>query len=128
MRRSQPDLADQSARENLVTLLYAHFGRFAQQYELSMAAAIVAEAQTYPDLHEQYLVEIVVPFDGAIKLAIRRGKETGEIRVGVDENLLSEVLTSSIHAVTSSAVLRGTDRETFIRRTTDLVFDGVSPT
>ena len=126
MKRSQPVLIEQSARENLITLLYVNFGRIAEQSELWMEQAIMAEARNSPDLYEQYLVEIVAPFLEAIKLTIRRGKETGEIRVDIDENLLSEVLSSTVHAMTSSMVLPGQDHESLIRRTTDLVFDGVS--
>lgn len=126
MKRSQPVLIEQSARENLITLLYVNFGRLAEQSELWMEQAIMAEARNFPDLYEQYLVEIVAPFREAIKLTIRRGKETGEIRVDIDENLLSAVLSSTVHALTSSMVLPGQDHESLIRRTTDLVFDGVS--
>jgi AcrR family transcriptional regulator len=128
MKRSQPVFTGQSARENLIALLHANFGRRAEQNELRMAGAIVAESQNFPDLHEQYLIEIVAPFDEAFKLAIRRGKETGEIRVDIDEDLLTEVLTSFVHSVTSSMVQVEHDRESLIGRTTDLVFDGISPT
>jgi AcrR family transcriptional regulator len=120
-------LAEQSARDNLMALMNANFGHLAEQKEIAMAGAIVAEAKKFPSLYEQYLAQIVVPFDEAVRLAIRRGKETGEIRVDIDEDLLSEVLTSSVHALTSSQSLMGQDRELSIRRTTDLVFDGVAP-
>ena len=110
MTRPLPDLTKQSARENLVTLMDVSFDRVTDQRERRMAETIVAEAQNFPDLHEQYLAEIVAPLNHAMKLAIRRGKEIGEIRPDIDENFTE-----------------GLDLESANRRKIDLVFDGVSP-
>ena len=125
IERQLPDLTEQSARENLFVLIKTFDG--VERSERRMEQAVVAEAQNFPDLHEQYLIEIVAPFDHAMKLAIRRGKETREIRADVDENLLAEVLVSSVSAGMSSNDREGQDFESVSRRIIDLVFDGVSP-
>jgi AcrR family transcriptional regulator len=125
IERQLPDLTEQSARENLFVLIKTFDG--VERSERRMEQAVVAEAQNFPDLHEQYLIEIVAPLDHAMKLAIRRGKETREIRADVDENLLAEVLVSSVSAAMSSNDREGQDFESVSRRIIDLVFDGVSP-
>jgi AcrR family transcriptional regulator len=126
IERQLPDLTEQSARENLFVLMKT-FDGVVERSEGRMEQAIMAEAQNFPDLHEQYLIEIVAPFDHAMKLAIRRGKETREIRADVDENLLAEVLVSSVSAGMSSNDREGQDFESVSRQIIDLVFDGVSP-
>jgi AcrR family transcriptional regulator len=120
MRRELPELTEQSARENLIVLMVSVEGDV-ERSEGRMARAIVAEAQNFPDLHEQYLIEIVEPFTHALNLAIRRGKETREIRADVDETLLGEMLASSFNHRGSQ------DFGSASRRIVDLVFDGVSP-
>lgn len=126
MKPSLPGLTGQSARENLVALLHAYFVLAVDGNHLGMGHAIMVEAQNFPDLYEQYLTEIVAPFDHAIKLAIRRGKETGEIRVDIDENFLSEILISIAFTVMTSTTRVGRDLDSPIQRMTDVVFDGVS--
>jgi rubrerythrin len=120
MRRELPALTEQSARDNLIVLMKTFVGVSAQT-ECRMAQAIAAEAQNFPDLHERYLIEIVEPFNHAMKLAIRRGKETREIRADVDEDLLADVLVSSLNRG------RSQDFESASSPIIDLLFDGVSP-
>jgi AcrR family transcriptional regulator len=126
MKRSLPHLNEQSARENIITLLRVNFGRAAN--ELRMGQAIGAESQTFAALHAQYVLEIAAPFDHALRTAIRQGKATREIRFDVDEELLSEVLVASVLAVTTSTVPGSQNLASSIQRVTDLVFDGVTPT
>jgi AcrR family transcriptional regulator len=124
MKRSMPHLSEQSARENTITLLRVNFGRAGN--ELRMGQTIIAESQTFAALHDQYVVEIVAPFEHALKMAIRQGKETGEIRFDVDEHLLSEVLIATVLAWTTPSVLGSQNLDSSIQSMTDLVFDGVT--
>ena len=90
-----------------------------------MEQAIVAEAETFAVLYAQYRNDITEPMESAMKVAIRRGKETGEIRTDVDENLLSDVL-----ALITFVGRKSFDPGSFDvagRRMIDLVFDGVAP-
>jgi AcrR family transcriptional regulator len=127
MKRLYPDLAEPSARENLITLLAVTFERATDKKRRRMGESIVAEARTFPGLYEQYLQEIVTPFNHAMKSTIRRGKESREIRPDVDEDLLCEVLVASISTQILSDSHGVRDRESVSRRITDLVFGGVSP-
>jgi AcrR family transcriptional regulator len=124
MKRSMPHLSEQSARENIITLLRVNFGRAGN--ELRMGQTIIAESQTFAALHDQYVVEIEAPFEHALKMAIRRGKETGEIRFDVDEHLLSDVLIATVLAWTTPSVLGSQNLDSSIQSMTDLVFDGVT--
>jgi len=116
-----------SARDTITKLLNSIFARVADQHQSRIEWAINAEAQSFPDLYTKYLAEIVTPRANALKLAIRRGKETGEIRVDVDENLLTDLLLSLSLAGTYSGLVESLDTEAAGQRFTDLVFDGVAP-
>jgi AcrR family transcriptional regulator len=127
INRALPDVSEHSARENLIKLLTVTLGRMADQRVRRMDQAILAEVQSFPDLYDEYLADVVVPLDRSVKLAVRRGKETGEIRVDVDENLFSELLVSLVVARMSSIDFGDLDAESSSRLITDLVFKGVSP-
>jgi len=121
IRHQLPELSEQSARDNLIVLMGVMHDRDPARPEQQMERAIVSEAKAFPDLLELYETEIVAPLEFAIKRAIRRGKETGEIRSDVDEGLFCDALVTYAFAWSSS------DRSTS-RRIVELVFDGVAPT
>jgi AcrR family transcriptional regulator len=115
--REMPDLNEHSARENVVKVLDHYFTRDMDPRVVRLEQAIAAEAIEFPDAFECYADVVDVPLGNALKTAIRGGKDTGEIRVDVDENVLVAVLVSAD---------RGRDR-TGSQRLVDLVFDGVCP-
>jgi AcrR family transcriptional regulator len=121
------DISEHSARDNLSRLLESTAERVADQRLRGWERAINAESQTYPELFEQYRGAVVVPRTSAMRSVIRRGKESGEIRVDVDEDLLAVVLGSPLIAGMFTGFTGQLDVETASRRITDLVFDGVSP-
>jgi AcrR family transcriptional regulator len=125
MQQSLPEPTEQSARENLNVLLDVALERVDVRNAQQMERAIVSEAQNFPKLYEAYLEEIVAPLDRAMKTAIRRGKESREIRADVDEDLLCDVLFASLDARTHGP--RTSDVASLRRRMIDLVFDGASP-
>jgi AcrR family transcriptional regulator len=125
MKRELPEPTGLSARENLIELMKNKSDDPSHRRERRMEQAIVAEAENFADLFRQYVTDITEPFESAMKVAIRRGKETGEIRTDVDENLLSDVLAS-----TTFVGRKSSDPGSFDvagRRMIDLVFDGVAP-
>jgi AcrR family transcriptional regulator len=124
---SLPDGTQQSARENLVELLKARYERIEDQRFRRMDRAVSAEAQSFPDLYEYYLGETVGPLNSALKSAIRRGKETGEIRVDVDEKLFSELLVAPLLTRVSSSDTGAIDSESSCQLIADLLFEGVAP-
>jgi AcrR family transcriptional regulator len=116
-RRTVPDLDEHSARENLVMVLDLFFAHDIDPRVLRLEQAITAEAMQFPDVFESFADVVDVPLSLALKMAIRGGKDTGEIRVDVDENVLVAVLMSA---------RRGRD-DAGSQRLVDLVFDGVCP-
>jgi hypothetical protein len=62
-----------------------------------------------------------------LTLAIRRGKETGEIRVDVNEDSLADVLIALIFAQEFTQVIGDLDPDSRSRLITDLAFEGVAP-
>jgi AcrR family transcriptional regulator len=116
--RAVPDLTEQSARENLVMALDFYCARDTDPRVSRMEQAINAEAMQFPDVFESFADVVVAPLSNALRMAVRGGKDTGEIRVDVDENELVAILLSA-H--------RGRDGPG-TQRLVDLVFDGVCPT
>jgi AcrR family transcriptional regulator len=125
--RALPDFSEHSTREHLFKLLSVTLERIADLRVRRMDRAIVAEVQNFPDLYDQYFGDVVAPYRGSMKSAIRRGKETGEIRVDVDENLLSELFVAIVIARISATDVGDLDVDSASRTVTDLLFEGVSP-
>jgi AcrR family transcriptional regulator len=127
LKRAVFDIAGQSARESLVKLMTEDLAEAANERLRRLYRSINAEAETFPEVFEHYVGEVVSPLRETIKSIIRRGKEAGEIRVDVDENVLTEALISCVVVQTLTGPTGGLDRPSMSRLTTDLVFDGVSP-
>jgi AcrR family transcriptional regulator len=127
MPQGLPDAAEFSARENLISLLQVTFDRLGDSRWRGFERAINAEYQTYSEIFGQYRFQIVDPLDAAIRMAIRRGKESGEVRVDIDENHLADALVSPLIARMFRGVTSDYDSTAASRRITDLVFDGASP-
>jgi AcrR family transcriptional regulator len=127
IERELPDIAQLSARENLVEMLRESLENIEDERVRSMGRVICAEAQNYPGLYERYVGENVAPLRGAIKSVIRRGKESGEIRVDVNETLLSELLVALVFARMTSTDMGEVDAEVMSQLIIDLLFEGASP-
>jgi AcrR family transcriptional regulator len=125
--RTLPVVTQQSARENLVHILTSSFERIEDERVRRMDRAICAETLGFPDLYEYYLDNVVAPLMSSLKSEIRRGKETGEIRVDVDESLLSELLVAPVFARASSTDTGDLDSESSSQLIADVLFEGVAP-
>jgi AcrR family transcriptional regulator len=117
IRRAALVLTEHSARENLVMMLDLSSVSDVDPRVFRLERAINAESNEFPVLFEYYSHDVATPLTNGLKSAIRSGKDTGEIRVDVDENALVAVLVSSMSALDGSGS----------QRLVDLVFDGVSP-
>jgi AcrR family transcriptional regulator len=124
--RAAPELTEQSARENLVMALDS-FTHDIDTRVLRLEQAIIAEAVTFPDLYEYFRDVIVAPLRSVLKVAVRAGKESGEIRVDVDENELVAALVAINRARVSERDVWNIDAAVGSQRLVDLTFDGVSP-
>lgn len=126
MRWTLPEVVQLSARENLITLMVANRERVSDPRLLRFERAINAEEHHFSELHAYYRAEIFAPWTHAVKAVVRRGKETGEIRIDVDETLLVEVLDAAILARLNSVSFDRDAATIWIRAVTDLTFDGVA--
>ena len=93
-----PELAGESVREDLITLLammaaYADDPRYAQQYALMHGAA-----DRYPRLVARYKEEIVEPRRDLFRAVLRRGIDAGELRPDVDVEVAMLLLTGAVLA------------------------------
>lgn len=122
-----PVLSAQSARDNLVSLMNAVAGRVADPRVNRMEQAVNAEAGSFPDLHQYFVNEYVAPFLDAMRSTIRRGKETGEIRGDVNEDILSCLLISSNLSPMSFGMNANVDFGSVSQLFVELAFDGVAP-
>lgn len=125
MRRPVPVLTEQSARENLIEIVKMMIEEGDEPRNRRMKRAIANEGESFSDLYELYVTEVVLPMQTAMKMAIRRGKVTGEIRNDVDEDLLTAALVSFANSWTNLPETQ--DSSSFCGRFVDLVFDGAAP-
>jgi AcrR family transcriptional regulator len=128
IERVVPDRTEHSARENLAMMLEFSFASASDERVFRLEQTINAEALTFPDLFEYYRDTVLTPVSTALKMAIRAGKETGEIRFDVDESVLVAVLVACKRAHVSGGDVWDIDVGLGPHRLVDLVFDGVAPT
>ena len=122
-----PVLSAQSARDNLISLMNTLAVRVADPRVARMERAIYAEAGRFPNLHQSFANEYVAPILDAMRSTIRRGKETGEIRVDVNEDILAYLLISSNLSPMFLEMNGAVKFDLVSQQIADLVFDGVAP-
>jgi AcrR family transcriptional regulator len=122
-----PALSAQSARENLVSLMDAEVHRAADPRVRRLELAVRAEAGSFPDLYRYFMSQYVAPLLDALRSMIRRGKETGEIRVDVSEDVLADLLMSSVISTISFVGVSSEDTSGLSQRRIDLAFEGAAP-
>jgi AcrR family transcriptional regulator len=98
MKHPLPEPRGESVREDLVDLLTvvaadADDPRFAQQYALLHGAG-----ERYPRLVARYKEEIVEPRRELVRVVLRRGVETGELRPDTDVEIAMLLLTGAVMA------------------------------
>ncbi|MBF6059223.1 TetR/AcrR family transcriptional regulator C-terminal ligand-binding domain-containing protein [Nocardia terpenica] len=122
-----PDLADDTAREQMIAQLALLIERTLDRRASAMIRALLAEADAFPDLYRRYFDEIVDPRRQAMYRIIERGTTTGEIRPDVDPALINEVLAAPLLARMGTHSTTGLDPADTARRLVDLVFTGIQP-
>jgi AcrR family transcriptional regulator len=98
MKHPLPEPRGESVREDLIVQLSvvaadADDPRFAQQYALLHGAA-----ERYPRLVARYKEEVVEPRRDLIRVVLRRGVETGELRPDTDIEVAMLLLTGAVMA------------------------------
>jgi len=98
MKRPLPEPRGESVREDLITLLTvlaadADDPRVAQQYALLHGAG-----ERYPRLMAGYREQVIEPRRELVRVVLRRGIETGEIRPDIDVEVAMLLLTGAVMA------------------------------
>ena len=98
MKHPLPEPRGKSVRADLIALLGviaadADDPRFAQQYALLHGAG-----ERYPRLVARYREQVVEPRRELVRVVLRRGIETGELRPGIDVEVAMLMLTGAVMA------------------------------
>jgi AcrR family transcriptional regulator len=98
MKHPLPEPRRESVREDLIALLAviaadADDPRFAQQYALLHGAG-----ERYPRLVARYREQVVEPRRELVRVVLRRGIETGELRADIDVEVAMLMLTGAVMA------------------------------
>lgn len=122
-----PDLTGDTAREQMIAQLALLIERTLDRRASAMIRALLAEADTFPDLYRRYFDEIIAPRRQAMHRIIKHGTTTGEIRPDADPTLINEVLAAPLLARTGTHSTTDLDPADTARRLVDLIFTGIQP-
>ena len=103
MKSPFPEPEGTSARDDLVAMLTVMCEDKADPRKARRYALLLGEGGKYPRLMARYKETVVKPRHDAIRAVIRRGIETGELRVGVDVEIALLTLTGTVLAKEKSA-------------------------
>jgi AcrR family transcriptional regulator len=127
INRPIPELTHTSASEDAEQVLAVLIERVLDRRASSMLRALDAEAGAFPGLHRRYFREIVAPRHAAMKDLLKRGVQSGELRDGIDLDLLADVLVAPILARMANGNLTDLDPEGTSRQIVALIFAGAAP-
>lgn len=122
-----PELAGDSMREDLITLLDDLRRRGLNLRSSALLHNIVAQMKSLPKLWEAYHATVIDPRRRVMMDVLRRGVETGELRPDVDIVLANDLFAGPMLVRT---VLRSDDPldEDLAERIVDTVLEGLRPT
>ncbi|MFI1967875.1 TetR/AcrR family transcriptional regulator C-terminal ligand-binding domain-containing protein [Streptomyces cinnamoneus] len=89
-----PELAGASVRDDLVALLEFLRRRVLAKRSSAVMRAVIAHVQTQPKLWREYHDTVVAARRQAFHAVLLRGAATGEIRPGLDAELLTDLFVS----------------------------------
>jgi AcrR family transcriptional regulator len=91
-----------------------------------VAAGILAEAQTHPDVRKAFVEGYVRPRRADLRRLIERGVASGELRAGLDVDAVSDALYGPIYL---RLLLRHAPLDdAFVEQTADAILRGLRPT
>lgn len=122
-----PELAGESMREDLITLLDDLRRRGLNLRSSALLHNIVAQMKSLPKLWEAYHATVIDPRRRVMMGVLRRGVENGELRPDVDIVLANDLFAGPMLVRT---VLRSDDPldEDLAERIVDTVLEGLRPT
>ncbi len=103
LKSPYPEPGGVCARDDLVAMLSVMCADRADPRKARRYALLLGEGQKYPRLMARYKETVIEPRHEAIRAAIRRGMESGELRADTDVEIAMLALTGTILAKEKSA-------------------------
>ncbi|MGH3714523.1 MAG: TetR/AcrR family transcriptional regulator [Micromonosporaceae bacterium] len=120
-----PRLSGRSVRDDLVTVL-RRIGSASDSPEGQVLLAVLPEIKRNPELSARY-GEMVDGRREAIRDVLRRGIASGELRVDLDIELTTAMLSSPMVSVTAMRMFPRVRREALAERIVDQLLIGLTP-
>ena len=86
---------------------------------------LLAEAAGDPDLHEIFIEHLVTPRRRALDTLVRRAEERGEIRTGLDDDVVIDLLAGPVMYRLLLAAIGFKAPRNFAAKVFDQVFAGI---
>jgi AcrR family transcriptional regulator len=120
------DLADTGTlRGDYLTIARQAMGA-ANTSASTIVPRLVAEATGEPELHAIFLEELVLPRRRALKTLLRRAEERGEIRTGLDHDVVADLLAAPVMYRLLVAAIGLNVPRNYPARVFDQVFTGIA--
>ena len=113
----------ESVRDDLAALLETIRGEAVDPRQVRQFALLLGEGDRYPRLLERYIEAVVEPRREMVRIVLRRGVATGELREGISIELAVDMLTGAVlgRAGTGQRAERG-----YARRLVDELLTGLA--
>jgi len=98
LKKPLPEPRGRSVREDLVVVLQALCEQFADPRQTREFALLLGEGASYPRLMAQYLETVIEPRRAVIRMVLRRGVATGELREDTDVDAAMFMLAGAVLA------------------------------
>ncbi|MFH8785396.1 TetR/AcrR family transcriptional regulator [Streptomyces roseoverticillatus] len=94
LEHDAPELAGESVRDDLVTLLETLRRRGLAKRSSAVLRTVLAEVKAHPGLWQEYHEKVVRVRREAVHAVLRRGAATGELRSDLDVELMGDLIVS----------------------------------
>lgn len=120
-----PTPAGRSVRDDLVSLVSALCEETADPRRAREFALLLGEGAQYPRLMARYVGTVVEPRREVIRAVLRRGVATGELRPGMDTDVVTDMLTGA--ALARGGHGRGGSAAEYAERVVEEFLRGLAP-
>ncbi|MCF3104400.1 TetR/AcrR family transcriptional regulator [Streptomyces roseoverticillatus] len=94
LEHAAPELAGESVRDDLVTLLETLRRRGLAKRSSAVLRTLLAQMKAHPELWQEYHEKVVRVRREAVHAVLRRGAATGELRSDLDVELMGDLIVS----------------------------------
>jgi AcrR family transcriptional regulator len=120
-----PQPRGESAREDLVAIARTFVTDRADKKRLECYWSIMGGAERYPELMSRFTREVVEPRRDIIRMVLRRGMDTGELRADLDIEVTLWLVMGAL-AQRARSVNAGPVPEDFAERVIDALMAGIA--